>query len=86
MGLLIIAMRTSVSVTTATATMIWLGTAAAVLSSVVSLATASGDNGSSSSAGGLDMLPFPEGKKERKEYTESLARLKDIFHRFLLKI
>ena len=72
--MIIAAMRTSLSVTTATATMIWLGTAAAVLSSVVSLATASGDNGSSSSssAGGLDMLPFPEGKKERKKYTESL--------------
>ena len=63
--------------TSLTETMIWLGTVW-VLSSVVSLAAseaaaASGDNGSS--AGGLDMLPFPEGKKERKKEIHRVPRL-----------
>ena len=61
------AMRTSA------VTMIWLGALSSVVVSLA-MAAASGDNGSSSSAGGLDMLPFPEGKNKKggKKSTGSL--------------
>ena len=67
--MLLITMGTSVTRSSVTRSSVTRTMMRLVLSSVVSLvaseAAASGSNGSS--AGGLDMLPFPEGKKEKEK-------------------
>ena len=51
---------------TAMAKWVWLGTVLAAAAAVSSVAAEATNGSSSSSSGGLDMLPFPEGKSGRK--------------------